>query len=79
MIAEDSRKDNEEKRRQNQEERSARTQNLDEWERIRVVIKGINNDLKNPLIDEDEKKELLEEREGLKKRKLQIAEFLGLA
>lgn len=44
-----------------------------------MVIEGINNDLKNPLIDEDEKKELLEEREGLKKRKLQIAEFLGLA
>jgi len=45
---------------------------------IRVVIRGINEDLKNPLFDEEEKKELMEEREGLKKRKRDIAEFLGL-
>ena len=87
MASEETRKANEEKRREkedirkeNEEARNTRQQKLDEWERIRVVIRGINEDLKNPnLLDEDEKKELMEERDGLKKRKRDIAEFLGLA
>lgn len=75
---EDARKDNEEIRRAKEDQRNDRKQQLDEWERIRLVIRGINEDLKNPLLDEDEKNDLLEERQGLKKRKLAISQSLGL-
>lgn len=76
---EDLRRDKEEMRRSEENERSGRKQNLDEWERIRLVIRGINEDLRNPQLDEEEKKDLWDERDGLKKRKNEIAKSLGLA
>lgn len=75
---EEKRRDNEERRREKEESRQERKTTFEEWEKIQANIRMFQKDLSNPALDEEMKEELKEDIAGMKKRKNDLAQLLGL-
>lgn len=65
-------------RREKEESRQERKTTFEEWEKIQANIRMFQKDLSNPALDEEMKEELKEDIAGMKKRKNDLAQLLGL-
>jgi hypothetical protein len=59
-------------------ERRERESNCNEWERIQTTIRALRYETLKEGLDDETKQELIEDINGLKKRKLELGQKLGL-
>ena len=70
----DTRRDNDEKRKDNDDRRKDRKERLDEWERIQHNLQNLRQELRNPLLDDNDRTDIQDDIERLRKRKNHLAE-----
>jgi hypothetical protein len=70
----DKRRDNDEQRKDNDDRRRERKERLDEWERIQKNLQNLRQELRNPLLDDNDRTDIQDDIERLRKRKNILAE-----
>ena len=70
----DTWRDSDEKRKDNDDRRKDRKERLDEWERIQHNLQNLRQELRNPLLDDNDRTDIQDDIERLRKRKNHLAE-----
>jgi hypothetical protein len=70
----DKRRDNNEKCKDNDNRRRDRKERLDEWERIQNNLQNLRKELYNPLLDNNDRTDIQDDIERLRKQKNNLAE-----